>query len=192
MIDIKKVSKRKQEPADNYAQFESRLDSAIKSLSARNSSITVGQEIINQLIIDNRVSMSRWSKELRSVTAIISHYDGGDEGYRTLADLLDTATRMEALFRQRLERLREKQKAVDANQTAIMASISELEASKHRLGFSRMLHDDREKLRQTALELGGLDNSVATSIGDGGLPVDLKNAREAVAMAEALLEVKGV
>jgi hypothetical protein len=72
-----------------------------------------------------------------------------------------------------------------------MASVAELQSSKDRLGFSKMLHEDREKLRKTALELGGTYGSPALSANDGGLPNELKNAREAIAMAEALLEVKG-
>lgn len=193
MIDImKKVRKRNQEPADNFATFDSRLDTALGNLTKRHQSIGFGREVLSELVHSNQVAAGHWASERRKVTAIIQSYKGDADGYSVLNDLLETATRMEELFNLRRKRAIEKEKSIDAQGTAIMASIAELQTSKDRLGFSRMLHEDREKLRQTAIELGGLDGLPAVSISDGGLPVDLKNAREAIAMAEALLEVKGV
>lgn len=193
MIDImKKTRKRKQEPTDNFATFDSRLDTALGNLTKRHQSIGFGREALTELVHSNQVAAGKWASERRKVTAIIQNYKGDADGYSVLNELLDTATRMEELFNLRMKRAIDKEKSIDAQGEAIMASVAELQASKDRLGFSKMLHEDREKLRQTAVELGGLDGFPAVAISDGGLPVDLKNAREAIAMAEALLEVKGV
>jgi hypothetical protein len=73
---------------------------------------------------------------------------------------------------------------------AIDKSLLELEVSRVKLNSSRMLSQDRENLSRLFSELAGSTGAAAT-IPDLGLRRDLKEAREAVILAEALMEVKG-
>ena len=73
---------------------------------------------------------------------------------------------------------------------AIDKSLLELEVSRVKLNSSRMLSQDRENLSRVFSELAG-SAGAAPTIPDLGLRRDLKEAREAVILAEALMEVKG-
>ena len=73
----------------------------------------------------------------------------------------------------------------------INSSLHNLELSKQKLTSSRELSEERARLSEAMLGLSGTAEGIAVATPDGGLQDDLKTAREAVVMAEALLEVKG-
>ncbi|WP_128081670.1 hypothetical protein [Arthrobacter sp. TB 26] len=100
------------------------------------------------------------------------------------------AIQMESMLRGRVQRVTDKLSVMQGRREAIDKSLLELELSRVKLNSSRMLAQDREKLSSIFSALTGA--TVATSaLPDMGLLSDLKEAREAVILAEALIEVKG-
>lgn len=73
----------------------------------------------------------------------------------------------------------------------ISRSLNSLELSRQKLTASRRVTEERENLNRAVLGLAGTAEGFATPTPDGGLRDDLKTAREAVLLAEALLELKG-
>jgi hypothetical protein len=97
---------------------------------------------------------------------------------------------MESMLRGRAERITAKLADIQGRREAIDKSLLELELSRIKLTSSRMLAQDRQELSSIFSELAG--TTVATGVPpDTGLLGDLKEAREAIILAEALIEVKG-
>lgn len=192
MIDIrKKNSKRGEAPVDNYAAFKLRLSKASKDLTSRNVSVTGHLQVLKKMLECNTASFYKWDSEFDNVSSIRADYTGGDEGRGTLDDLVDTASRMKTLFTKRMAVLQSQITAIESNRTAICAAIADVNASINKLELSKLLHKDREKLLHAERQLSGFDGAPALTPGHHGLPLELHPAREAVAMAEALLELKG-
>jgi len=94
------------------------------------------------------------------------------------------------MLRGRIERVTEKLAIMQGRREAIDKALLELELSRIKLTSSRMLAQDRQELSGIFSELAG--TTVATgAIPDTGLLTDLKEAREAIILAEALMELKG-
>jgi hypothetical protein len=100
------------------------------------------------------------------------------------------AVTMEAMLRSRAQRITDKISVMQGRRDAIEKSLLELEMSRVKLNSSRMLSQDRENLRRAFSEVAG-PTGAAAIIPDLGLNSDLKEARKAVILAEALMEVKG-
>ena len=81
--------------------------------------------------------------------------------------------------------------AIQSRLAEIERPLRELQISKEKLTSSRRVAEERENLSRTMLGLAGTAEGVGTVTLDAGLQADLKAAREAVVMAEALLEAKG-
>ena len=97
---------------------------------------------------------------------------------------------MEAMLRGRVQRVTEKLAVMRSRREAIDNSLLELELSRVKLNSYRLLAQDRERLSSVFSAL--TSSAAATSAQpDLGLLSDLKAAREAVVLAEALMEVKG-
>jgi hypothetical protein len=62
---------------------------------------------------------------------------------------------------------------------------------KQKLTSSRRVAEERENLSKAMVGLAGTAEGITVATPDGGLQDDLKSAREAVVLAEALLEVTG-
>jgi hypothetical protein len=97
---------------------------------------------------------------------------------------------MESMLRGRVQRVTEKLAVMQGRREAIDKSLLELELSRIKLTSSRMLSQDREKLSSIFSEIAG-STAATGAIPDMGLLGDLKEAREAIILAEALMEVKG-
>ncbi|WP_133185433.1 hypothetical protein [Arthrobacter sp. Bz4] len=110
--------------------------------------------------------------------------------YKSLTDLQDVARNMETMFRKRTDRINERLAVVQQRCDEIDRSLRELERSKLKLESSRMLHADRENLRKAMADLAGTPEASISEARDPLLRDELGDAREAIALAEALLELK--
>lgn len=189
MID--KRTKRTQEaaPVDNHEAFKKRLTSASHDLKKRQENLSRYICVLEFLLEQNREALWNWSQQHKYAHDIQQAYTGGAEGYQIIGDLVTTASRMKSLFGKRVNVLNEKHMAVEANSDVVAKAIADLDASYTKLGLSKMLQDGKAKLLATESALNGSISPV-----EANSPVmsqELHAAREAVAMAEALLELKG-
>jgi hypothetical protein len=98
---------------------------------------------------------------------------------------------MERLFSNRTQRVQDVCTEIRARREQINISLFELEKSKVKLSSSRMFAQEREKLTKLAADLSMGAESIRPGFPDTGLQTTLREAREAIILAEALLEVKG-
>lgn len=110
---------------------------------------------------------------------------------KELEDLHGISANMLNVFRGRSERVNARLAAVQSRVDKINSSLDSLQLSKQKITSSRQLAEERENLNKAMLGLAGTAEGIAVGTPDGGLQDDLKTAKEAVVMAEALLEVKG-
>ncbi|MET3921628.1 hypothetical protein [Arthrobacter sp. UYEF20] len=175
---------------DNYDAFLSRLDAATASLSTRAGSLDKALAAVSLLLGPYESAVRKWERRRLHVSEQLSRHSGSPQTYTTLRELHDVALKMESMLRGRAQRVTEKLSVMQGRREAIDKSLLELELSRIKLNSSRMLSQDRERLSGIFSELAG--STVATgTIPDMGLLSDLKEAREAIVLAEALMEVKG-
>ncbi|WP_247828212.1 hypothetical protein [Arthrobacter antioxidans] len=94
------------------------------------------------------------------------------------------------MFRTRTEWRSKRVAVVRRRSDEIEKSLTDLARSRLKLETSRMLSRERENLRKVMTDISGsLERSVAADI-DPGVREDPNSAREAILLAEALLEVK--
>ena len=98
---------------------------------------------------------------------------------------------MERMFTNRTQRVQEVCHSLRARRDQINTSLFELEKSRVKLTSSRMLALERENLRKVADDLSVSPDGIGLGFPDPGLRESLREAREAIILAEALLEVKG-
>ncbi|MCU1511190.1 MAG: hypothetical protein JWO34_1030 [Arthrobacter sp.] len=177
-------------PPDNYDEFLSRLDAATTSLTARAASLDKAMTAVSLLLGPYESAVRKWERRRVSVGEHLDRSTGTPQTYVALSELHDMAVKMEAMLRARTHRVTEKLMLMQGRRAAIDKSLLELEMSRAKLNTSRMLSQDREKLSRVFSELAGSVGAAGT-ISDLGLFGDLKEAREAVILAEALMEVKG-
>ncbi|MCU1532175.1 MAG: hypothetical protein JWO49_1746 [Arthrobacter sp.] len=177
-------------PHDNYAAFLSRLDSATTSLSTRAKSLDRALTAVSLLLEPYQSAVRQWERRRVRVSEQLARHPGNPQKYTALSELHDTAVKMESMFRSRTQRVTEMLSVMQGRRDAIDKSLLELEMSRVQLNSSRMLSQDRENLSRAFAELAG-PTSAAATIPDPGLRSDLKKARAAVILAEALMEVKG-
>ena len=177
-------------PHDSYAAFLGRLDAATASLSARAGSLDKALTAVSLLLGPYQSAVRKWERRRLYVSEQLARHSGTPQAYTALIDLQDMAVKMESMFRDRAVRVAEKISVMQGRREAIDKSLLELEVSRVKLNSSRMLSLDRENLGRAFSELAGSAGPAAT-IPDLGLRSDLKDAREAIILAEALMEVKG-
>lgn len=177
-------------PQDNYDAFLWRLAAATASLSTRAGSLDKAMAAASLLVGPYESAARKWERRRRYVSGQLADRSGPPESYTALSELHGVAVKMESVFRGRVERLQDKLAVMQGRLEAIHKSLLELELSRVKLNSSRMLSQDREKLGSIFSALAGSTVAVPAPP-DLGLLSDLKEAREAVILAEALMEVKG-
>jgi hypothetical protein len=145
---------------------------------------------VSLLLVPYESAVRKWEQRRVGVSEQLAGHSGTPQTLTALRELHDTAAKMESMLRDRTVRLKEKLSLMQRRRDAIDNSLLELELSRTKLNSSRMLSYDRENLSRAFSELAGSTGAAAT-IPDLGLRSDLKEAREAVILAEALMEVKG-
>jgi hypothetical protein len=177
-------------PHDSYAEFLGRLDAATASLSTRAAALDKALDAVSLLLGPYQSAVRKWERRRVDVGEQLARHSGTPQTYTALSELHDMAVKMESMLRDRTLRVAEKISVMQRRREAIDKSLLELEVSRVKLNSSRMLSQDREDLSRAFRELAGSAGAAAT-IPDLGLRGDLKEAREAVILAEALMEVKG-
>jgi hypothetical protein len=175
---------------DNYDAFLSRLDAATASLSTRAGSLDKALAAVSLLLEPYEAAVRDWERRRRYVGEQLAAHSGSPQSYTALCELHIVAGKMEGMLRGRVERVTEKLAVISGRREAIDKSLLELELSRIKLTSSRMLSQDREELSGIFSELAG-STVAAGAVPDMGLLGDLEEAREAIILAEALIEVKG-
>jgi hypothetical protein len=177
-------------PHDNYDAFLSRLDAATASLTTRAESLNKALAAVSLLLEPYESAVRQWERRRYYVSEQLAAHSGSPQSYTALCELHVVAGKMESMLRGRAERITAKLADIQGRREAIDKSLLELELSRIKLTSSRMLAQDRQELSSIFSELAG--TTVATGVPpDTGLLGDLKEAREAIILAEALIEVKG-
>ena len=180
---------------DNYEAFIARLDAATSNLRVRAAALDKAMAAVSLLWGPYESAVRNWERRRLHVSGQLARHSGSPPSdslppYSALSELHDVAVNMEALFRDRAQRITEKLELMQGRRGDIDKALLELELSTVKLNSSRRLSQDRENLRAVFSSLAGA--AVATSTLPGqGLLSDLKEARKAVTLAEALMEVKG-
>jgi septation ring formation regulator EzrA len=175
---------------DNYAEFIERLDGATATLTRRKKSLGPALDLLTALLEENQTGVEAWTKRLNQVDRLLASSTTA-EASAQLHDLHDIARRMQSLFRLRAERVSERFAAIHSRHAALENSLQELRRSKLKLESSRLLAHEREKLNQAMRELSGAPGNPIAAAPDPDMSQDIKDARQAVILAEALLEAKG-
>jgi hypothetical protein len=174
---------------DNYTEFLQRLDTAAASLKTRQTKLNNALWAVRTAAEQNQFGFDEWTERNSRLTALLAHTDPSRAA--GLKDLYAISTNMVAVFRGRSEQVNARLTAVQARVDKINGSLHSLALSKQKLTSSRELAGERARLSEAMLGLAGTAEGFSVATPDGGLQDDLKTAREAVAMAEALLELKG-
>lgn len=183
---------RKREPEafnDNYAQFIEQLDAASRNLAARRQPLTRTLEILDVLFRQNNLGRKLWEERSIKVDRLVAKEDKSADKNLALSELHEVSRRMERMFLNRTQRIGEKQAAIQARREEISKSLLELDRSRLKLTSSRTLSRERENLNNALADLAGPQGATASSA-DPGLRADLNEARRAIVLAEALMEVK--
>jgi hypothetical protein len=177
---------------DNYAEFIARLDAATGKLAPRRDALGTALGAAELLFSQNQAGLELWGWRLSLISQLLAkHTTNGARRYSTLLELHDVAAKMERMFTSRTQRVQGVCHSIRARRDQINTALFELEKSRVKLESSRMLAQDRENLRRAADDLSQPPGSNDLGFPDPGLRESLREAREAIAMAEALLEVKG-
>lgn len=177
---------------DNYEGFIERLDSAAANLERRRELLDKSLDIVSLLLKQNNTGLQLWSQRRGRVSDLLDRYSGKPAGYQALSELNDAAVKMETLFRHRTQRIQEHIAVIRERCDVIDKSFVELEKSRVKLHSSRIASQDRDNLNRAIAELSGTPDRAITAVPDAGLRDALQEARQAIVLAEALLEVKGV
>lgn len=181
-------------PLDNYAEFIGRLDAAAGKLTPRRDALTKALGAAELLFNQNHAGLELWGQRLSRIRQLMDRSTGNQQAraYSTLRELHDVAVKMEQMFTSRTERVQQVCNGIRARRDQINASLFELEKSKVKLTSSKMLALERENLSRVAADLSvTAEEGIGPGFPDPGLRESLREAREAIILAEALLEVKG-
>jgi DNA repair exonuclease SbcCD ATPase subunit len=173
---------------DNYAEFLQRLDTAAKSLKERRDALGRAQGVVSEALEDNDYGYQQWTQRLAQIEKLKG--DKATTIHAGLQELHGVAANMQSVFRTRCERIGARLTAVGARIGELDGPLRQLELSKARITASRRVAEEREKLGRAMQDLAGTTEGADAVVPDAGLRDDLKVAREAVAHAEALLELK--
>lgn len=175
---------------DNYEMFTAKLDRAAKNLTERRNSLDKTLRVAELMYQQNNVGLQLWEDRLVRLDKLLERQSQDSHSFRTLNELRDIALKMVPMFRNRVERIKPRLHLIRARRNEIMKALFELEKSKVKLRSSRMLAQEREKLNRAVAELGGTSQGPVGPLPDLDLSEDLREAREAVILAEALMELK--
>lgn len=175
---------------DNYTEFIQRLDAASAKLQRRRESVGTALDVLTWLHTRHFTGLQQWEQRTERVARRLDTRMGTPPAYKSLSDLEDIARNMESMFRKRTERIDERLAVVQQRCDEIDRSLRELERSRMKLESSRMLRFDRENLRKAMTDLAGTADASISEAQDPSLRDELGYAREAIALAEALLELK--
>jgi hypothetical protein len=189
-LPIVKLNKQDRELTDNYAQFIEQLNTASKNLRARQDSLGMTLQIAGMLFNQNEFGLKLWEERRTELEKLLSKQDLPPKKADSLRELYEVATRMESTFQLRMQRIRDKQFSVASNFDEIDKSLVELDRSKIKLHSSRMQSRDHAYLNRVVADLSGTAQFAAPSSTDPGLREDLNEAKKAIILAEALLELK--
>ena len=178
-------------PKDNYAQFIEQLDAASRNLTDRREPLTRTLEILDVLLRQNTLGLKLWEERRIKVGRLVDKEDKSADKRLALSELHEVSLRMESMFLNRTQRVREKQASLQGRLDEISKSLLELDRSRLKLTSSRTLSRERESLNKALADLAGVPHGATTGSADPGLRTDLNEARRAIVLAEALLEVKG-
>lgn len=178
---------------DNYADFIARLDAAAGKLTPRRDALSTALGAAELLFSQNQTGLELWGQRLSLISQLLAKHTATNEArrYSTLLELHDIAAKMERMFTSRTQRVQAVCHSIRARRDQINTALFELEKSRVKLASSRMLAQDRENLRRAADDLSPDPGSNDLGFPDPGVRESLREAREAITMAEALLEVKG-
>jgi hypothetical protein len=175
---------------DNYDAFLSRLDAATATLSTRAGALDKALAAVSLLLAPYESAVRTWERRRRHVREQLAGHPGWPQAHTSLSELHDMAEKMESMLRVRLERVQEQLSVMQGRRKAIDKSLLDLELSRLKLNSSRILSQDRELLSNIFSALAGSAVTVSAHP-DTGLLSDLREAREAIILAEALMELKG-
>jgi hypothetical protein len=176
---------------DNYRQFIEHLDTASQNLRARQDSLGRTLQIAGMLFKQNEHGLKLWEERRTRLEKLFSKQELSPKKADSLRELHDVTLRMESMFQLRTQRIREKQFMVATSFDEINNSLVDLDRSKLKLLSSRMHSRDRDNLNRAVTYLSGTAQAEAQASSDPGLREDLSEARRAIILAEALLELKG-
>ncbi|MDQ0617418.1 hypothetical protein [Arthrobacter globiformis] len=178
---------------DNYGEFIARLDAAAGKLTPRRDALATALSAAELLVTQNQTGLELWRQRLSLISQLLARHSGTHEArrYSTLRELHDVAAKMERMFTSRTQRVQGVCRAIRARRDQIDTSLFELEKSRVKLTSSRMLALERDNLRKVADDLAVSPEGTSLGFPDPGLRESLREAREAIILAEALLEVKG-
>lgn len=172
---------------DNYAEFLHRLDAAAKRLTERHDALGRARAVVAAVLADNVYGYRAWTERLDQVDKLLA---GKATDRAGLQELHTVATNMQSMFRTRSDRVRGRLAAVDVRIGELVGPLHDLNLNKVRLTTSRRVAEEREKLGHAVQNLAGTAEGADATVPDEGLRNDLQRAREAVVLAEALLELK--
>ena len=195
-VPAMRVVSRDGKPApqvDNYTEFIGRLDAAAAKLTPRRDALTKALGAAELLFNQNHTGLELWGQRLSLIDQLLARHTATQHArrYSTLKELQDVAAKMEQMFTSRSQRVQGVCRAIRARRDQINTSLFELEKSRVKLTSSRLLALERENLRKVADDLSVPAEVVGLNFPDPGLRESLREAREAIILAEALLEVKG-
>jgi hypothetical protein len=174
---------------DNYAEFLQRLNAAADSLKNRQNALVHVRSIVSAALDDNNHGYRQWTERRTRVEGLLGSADMAARP--GLGELHAVAVNMESVFGARCERVGARLTTVQSRIGEIDGPLHDLQVSKEKLTSSQKVAEEREKLSRAVQGVAGTAEGVATVTSDAGLRTDLKAAREAVVLAEALLELKG-
>ncbi|QOT19369.1 hypothetical protein [Paenarthrobacter sp. YJN-5] len=173
---------------DNYGEFLQRLDTAAASLKKRHDKLSAALAVVSIAADQNQFGLDQWTKRHARLEGLLGNKNQAPAP--ALKDLYGVSGNMVSVFRARSENVEARRAAVQKRVNEICRSLNSLELSKQKLTSSRRFAEERENLSKAVLGLAGTAEGFAAPTPDGGLRDDLKTAREAVLLAEALLELK--
>lgn len=179
------------ELADNYAQFIEQLTAASKNLQARRASLNRTHELVTMLFNQNVLGLKLWEERRVKLSDLVASETISLDKANSLRELHDVALEMKSMFLLRSQRVEEKKSAIKDRIDEINKSLLDLDRSKIKLHSSRMMMRDRENLSKAIAGVTGTPQGASAASSDPGLRDDLNEARRAIILAEALLELKG-
>ncbi|WP_157768931.1 hypothetical protein [Pseudarthrobacter sulfonivorans] len=180
-------------PLDNYGEFIGRLKSAAAKLTPRRDALSAALDAAGLLLDQNNAGVEFWGQRRTRVRQLLNLQAAKQQArtYRSLSELHEVALKMEQMFTNRAQRLQQVCSGIRARRDHINAALVELDKSTVKLASSRRIAQERENLSKIAADLSVSADNLSFGVPDPGLRDSLREAREAIILAEALLEVKG-
>jgi len=178
---------------DNYGEFIGRLESAARKLTPRRDTLSAALDAAGLLLDQNNAGVELWGQRRTRIRQLLNLQAAKQQArtYRSLSELHEIALKMEQMFSNRAQHVRQVCSRIRELRDQINAAVIELDKSKLKLATSRRIAQERENLSKIAEALSVSAENVSFGVPDPGLRESLREAREAIILAEALLEVKG-